>query len=74
MDVDEQYEYQPFSFFGKTFTFERSEQKIIKVLRKWIPNTFSAKQVLSNEYITKLSDVPRDGAKNEKGYFKEFDL
>lgn len=29
-------EFDPFSFYGKTFTFEKSEQKIIKGLRTWV--------------------------------------
>lgn len=30
---DESREFAPFNFFGKSFTFEKSEQKVIKTLR-----------------------------------------
>lgn len=30
--------------------------------------------MLTNEYITKLSDVPKVGGKNEKDKFYDFDL
>lgn len=68
-------EFTPFSFFGKSFSFDKTEQKTIKNYREWISKTFNKHPVLSSKYITKLEDVPRVGAKKEdSGKYYDFDL
>jgi hypothetical protein len=65
----------PFSFFGKAFSFDLQEKKIIKNLRDWIIKNFGKHPVLSSKYITKLADIPVFGAKKEdSGYYNDFDL
>jgi hypothetical protein len=51
-------EYGPFSYFGKTFSFEKSEQNVINSYREWIAKAFAKNRMLSDRYITKLKDVP----------------
>jgi hypothetical protein len=68
-------EFHPFSFSGKSFTFEFDERKTIRALREWKSKIFDQKPVLTSQYITKLSDVPSAGAKGEHSeYFPNFDL
>lgn len=41
-------EFEPFLFYGKAFSFDNTEKKIITNLRKWIGTSFSKQQMLSN--------------------------
>lgn len=67
-------EFEPFIFYGKTFSFDNSEKKIISALRNWSSTNFAKNQMLNNQYITKLSDVKEKFSKNEHGKFYDFDL
>lgn len=67
-------EFNPFMFFGKSFSFDKSEQKIIRSLRSWLTENFAKHQMVSNQYITKLSDALNAGGKNENGKYYDFDL
>lgn len=71
---DSSKEFAPFNFFGKSFTFEKSEQKIIKTLRQWTSQSFNKHQMMSTQYITKLEDIPKVGGKNDRGKYYDFDL
>ena len=50
-------EFRPTQFFGKQLSFDQFEQKILKNLRKWISQSFLEKNVLSNQFITNLSEL-----------------
>jgi len=52
-------------FFGKSFSFDKTEQKIIRSLRSWLTENFAKHQMVSNNYITKLEDAPKVGGKND---------
>ena len=67
-------EFNPFSFFGKTFTFDKIEQKIIKDLRAWIISSFEKHAMVSGQYITRLEDMPQVGKKQESGKYYDVDL
>ena len=67
-------EFMPFNYYGKTFSFEKSEQKIINQHRDWISKNFAKHSILSNRYITSLKDVPEHGKKKENGKYYDFDL
>ena len=45
-------EFFPFLFYGKSFSFEKSETKTIKAFRDWISKSFAKHHILSNQYIT----------------------
>ena len=73
--VGSEREFYPFTFSGKSFTFELAERKTIKTLRDWKNQLFDKSPVITSQYITQLSDVPNVGAKNnERDYFPNFDL
>lgn len=40
-------ENRPFAFYGKTFTFEKHEQKNIKTLRTWVHKSFDKYPMLN---------------------------
>ena len=67
-------DYHPFAYFGKTFSFDVKEKKVISGIREWIQKTFAKHPVLSEKYITKLKDIPEFGAKRENGKYYDFDL
>lgn len=67
-------EYIPFAYYGKTFSFEKSEQKTINQYRDWIAKNFAKHNMLSNRYITPLRDVPEHGAKRDNGKYYDFDI
>lgn len=67
-------EFHPFAYYGKTFSFDISEKKIITSQREWIAKTFAKHPVLSERYITKLKDIPEFGGKRETGRYYDFDL
>ena len=67
-------EYIPFSYYGKTFTFEKSEQKIINSYREWVTRMFGKHQMLSSQYITKLSEASEQGKKRDNGKYYDIDL
>lgn len=50
-------EFAPSQFFGKTLSFDQSETKILRNLRKWVASSFSIYRMLSNHFITELSHI-----------------
>lgn len=67
-------EFMPFAYYGKTFSFEQPEKKIINSQRDFIAKNFPKSSVLSNRYITPLKDVPEQGKKRENGKYYDFDV
>ena len=67
-------DYHPFAYYGKSFSFEKSEQKVINNCRDWISKSFAKHPVLTERYITKLKDVQAKGAKMDTGRYYDFDL
>ena len=67
-------DFHPFAYFGKSFSFEKAEQRTITSYRDWVAKSFAKHRVLSERYITKLSDVPVEGAKRDTGRYYDFDL
>ena len=61
-------------FFGKRLSFERSDAKIIKELRKWSATSFAKYNMLTTKYITSLHEVPQKGGQQESGKYFDFDL
>lgn len=61
-------------FYGKSFSFDKAEQKIIRTLRNWLTESFAKQQMISNQYITNLADAPKVGGKNDLGKYYDFDL
>ena len=51
-------EFGPKTFFGKSVQVEREEHSLIRNLRKWANNIFATKRVMSNQFITRLDEVP----------------
>lgn len=47
-DVVGEKDYLPYQFFGKTFSFEKDEQKLIKGMRMWVENEFAKNLMLSS--------------------------
>ncbi|TNV79559.1 hypothetical protein FGO68_gene16809 [Halteria grandinella] len=66
--------FRPFVYFGKSFSFERSEHKIITACREWTAKSFQKHKVLNERYITKLTDVPVAGGKKEDDRYYDVDL
>lgn len=58
-------------FFGKQLSFENSEMKILRSLRKWTNTMFDEHDVLSNQFITDLSHLSI--IQNDDKHF-DFDL
>ncbi len=67
-------DYVPIAFFGKSVHTELQDRKIVQTLRTWSGKQFASSIVLSNKYITKLSNVPTAGAARPDGKFYDFDL
>lgn len=67
-------DFHPFLYFGKSFSFEKSEHALITKCRDWINKSFPKNKVLSDRYITKLANVPDQGRKRETGKYYDFDL
>ncbi len=68
-------EYTPFAFFGKSFTFDKIENKIIRSLRSWAKKSFQEHMLLPQKWVTKLKDIPKVGGQQpETGKFFDFDL
>lgn len=64
----------PMTFYGKTFSFDNHEKKLITAMRQWASANFEKNQMLSNKFITPLSEVKEKFSKNEHGKFYDFDL
>jgi hypothetical protein len=67
-------DFHPFLYFGKSFSFEKSEHALITKCRDWINKSFPKFKLLSDRYITKLVNVPDQGRKRETGKYFDFDL
>ena len=67
-------DYEPILFFGKTFSFDNSEKKLINALRTWSTANFTKNKMLTDKFITKLSEVKEKFGKNEQGKYYDFDL
>lgn len=50
-------QFSPIMFSGNKLRFESKETKIIKQLRTWISTSFKNNRMLSNEFITELSNL-----------------
>ena len=70
----EQRDFMPFAYFGKQFSFEKSEQKTITQCRDWVAKNFAKYPMLSERYINKLKDIPERGGKTDSGRYYDLDL
>ena len=50
-------EFRPYQFFGKALSFDNLELKILRNLRKWVSSSFENHSMLSDQFITNLSDL-----------------
>ena len=66
--------FQPFSYYGKSFTFSNSEQKLITSLRNWSSANFEKNQMLQGKFITPLAEVKEKFSRNDQGKYYDFDL
>lgn len=64
-------EFRPYQFFGKALSFDNSECKILRGLRKWANSSFENHTMLSDQFITRLSDLK--GIQQDEKHF-DFDL
>jgi hypothetical protein len=64
-------EFRPYQFFGKALSFDNIEQKILRSLRKWVATNFENHCMLSDQFITNLSDL--NSIQQDERHF-DFDL
>ena len=67
-------DFEPIAFFGKQAHTELKDKKFVQALRTWSAKQFSSIYVLSNKYITKLSNVPEAGGVRPDGKYYDFDV
>ncbi len=56
------HEFAPLAISGKSFTFEKSEQKLLRSIRNWAAKAFEKHVMLQGKWATQLSDVYKVGA------------
>jgi len=54
-------EFSPSIFYGKSVQVQREEHSLVRSLRKWAIASFASKPVLSDQFISKLSDATTVG-------------
>ncbi len=67
-------EYVPLAFSGKSFSFDKSEPKIVKTLRTWIESSFQEHAMLPAKWTTALKDIPVATFNAESGKLYDFDI
>ena len=65
------HEFTPRAFFKKTFTFEKSEQKLLRTLRTWAQTSFENYTMVPKKWIKPLNEVAKIA---EGGKLYDFDL